>query len=202
MSVRTPILAAGAGLIAAAWWWRAHPSACPYGQRAWLQLPRPGLTRGRLRAILAPEPGERILDLGVGTGHYAIEAARWIEPRGVLEVFDVQREMLDHTVRRAAGLGISNIEPRLGDATALPYADDELDGAYLITVLGEIPDQEAALAELHRVLRPGGRLVFGEIVGDPHMVRFGSLRPRVEAVGFRFERRLGGPLAYFARFAV
>jgi SAM-dependent methyltransferase len=201
MNVRTPVLAVGAGVTAAAWWWRTHPSACPYGQRFWLEIPRPVLTRRQLRAILVPEAGERILDLGVGTGYYAIDAARWIQPDGRLAVLDVQQEMLDHTVGRAAALGVSNIEPRLGDATALPYADDELDGAYLITVLGEIPNQQAALAELRRVLRPGGRLIVGEIFGDPHMVRFGSLRRRAESAGFSFERRLGSSLAYFARFA-
>jgi ubiquinone/menaquinone biosynthesis C-methylase UbiE len=200
MRARTPVLAAGAGVIAAAWWWRRHPSACPYGQRVWLEIPRPALTRRRLRAILEPRAGERILDLGVGTGYYALDAARWIEPQGGLLVLDMQQEMLQHTARRAAALGISNIEPRLGDATALPYADDELDGAYAITVLGEIPDQRAALAELHRVLAPGGRLIVGEIFGDPHMVRFGPLCKRAESVGFSFQRRLGGPLAYFARF--
>jgi SAM-dependent methyltransferase len=68
-------------------------------------------------------------------------------------------------------------------------------------VLGEIPDQDAALAELHRVLKPGGRLVVGEtFVGDPHVVTFGGLRERAERTGLRFEERVGSPFGYFARF--
>ena len=70
----------------------------------------------------------------------------------------------------------------------------------MTVTLGEVPDQDAALRELRRVLKPSGRLVVGEIFGDPHMVTFGSLRAGAEAAGLQFEQRLGGRLAYFARF--
>jgi ubiquinone/menaquinone biosynthesis C-methylase UbiE len=109
--------------------------------------------------------------------------------------------MLDHTLRRARERGLSNITPARGDARELPYADASFDAAYLVTVLGEIPDQEAALRELARVLRPGGRLVVGELFGDPHWVSPKRLRERAEAAGLAFQRRSGGALAYFARFA-
>jgi ubiquinone/menaquinone biosynthesis C-methylase UbiE len=67
-------------------------------------------------------------------------------------------------------------------------------------VLGEIPDQEQALREVARVLKPGGRLVVGELFGDPHMVTSGRLRERSRQAGLRFQRRLGNPLAFFERF--
>ena len=72
--------------------------------------------------------------------------------------------------RRAREAGLGNMVPTQGDARELPYDDDAVDGAYLVTVLGEIPDQEAALRELARVVRPGGRVVVGELIGDPHWV--------------------------------
>jgi hypothetical protein len=50
------------------------------------------------------------------------------------------------------------------------------------------------------VLRPGGRLIVGELFGDPHMVTLGSLQQRAEVAGLRFERRVGPKLGYFARF--
>jgi ubiquinone/menaquinone biosynthesis C-methylase UbiE len=187
-----------AGLVAgAALWWRANPSACPYGQRFFLELPHPLISRARLRDALAPRPGETMLEVGPGTGYYTLAAARWIGPSGRLHIVDVQQEMLDHTMRRAAADGIENIEPRRADARRLPYDDDAFDAAFLVTVLGEVPDQDAALRELRRVLRPGGRLVVGELCVDPHMVTSKSLRRRADAAGLRFERRVGPPVGYY-----
>ncbi len=105
-------------------------------------------------------------------------------------------------VRRARKLGISNVVSARGDARGLPYPDDTFDAAYLVATLGEIPDQEKDLAELRRVLGPGGRLVIGEGQPDPHMIPFGALRERAEEAGLRFERRLGGRFGYFAGFRV
>jgi ubiquinone/menaquinone biosynthesis C-methylase UbiE len=195
---RTLFAVAGLGVLGAAYWWRKNPSACPYNQRFWVQAPHPGITRKRLLAILAPRPGERVLEVGPGTGYYSLDVAERLDG-GTLCIFDIQQEMLDHVSRRAAERGIQNIEPMRGDAQALPYEDGSFDGAFLVTVLGEIPNQDAALRELARVLRPDGRLVVGELFGDPHMVTLKSLRLRAEPLGFSFERRLGTPLAYFAR---
>jgi ubiquinone/menaquinone biosynthesis C-methylase UbiE len=196
---RALVSLAGLGVLGAAYWWRKNPSACPYNQRFWVQAPHPGITRKRLLEILAPQPGERLLEIGPGTGHYSLEVAERLDG-GTLSVFDIQQEMLDHVMGRAGERGVYNIEPTLGDARATPYEDSSFDGAFLVTVMGEIPDQDAALRELARVLRPDGRLVVGELFGDPHMVTLRKLRERAERLGFSFERRLGTPLAYFARF--
>jgi ubiquinone/menaquinone biosynthesis C-methylase UbiE len=194
--------AAGAGVLGAALWWRRNPSACPYNQRFWVEAPHPLITRPRLRDALAPAPGQRLLEVGPGTGYYAREVAGWIEPGGRLDVFDLQQEMLDHTLRRAEERGVgANIVAMQGDARELPYEDATFDAAYLVTVLGEIPDQEAALRELARVVKPGGRVVVGELFGDPHWVSPAKLRARAERAGLRFEHRIGSPLGYFARFA-
>jgi len=192
---------AGAATLGAALWWRRNPSACPYNQRFWVNAPHPLITRPRLREVLVPAPGQRVLEVGPGTGYYALEVAGWIAPEGRLDVFDLQQEMLDHTLLRAEERGIANIVAMQGDARALPYADATFDAAYLVTVLGEIPDQEAALRELARVVKPAGRVVVGELFGDPHWVSPGRLRERAERAGLRFEHRLGSPLGYFARFA-
>jgi len=193
-------LLGGAAALAYAVWWRRNPSACPYEQHFFLEVPHPFLTRTRLRRILAPQPGERVLEVGPGTGYYTLDIAQQIAPDGVLDILDVQHEMLDHTMRKASKHHITNIVPTQGDAQELPYPDDTFDAAYMTVTLGEVPDQDAALRELRRVLRPSGRLIVGEIFGDPHMVSFGSLRAGAEAAGLQFEQRLGGRLAYFARF--
>jgi ubiquinone/menaquinone biosynthesis C-methylase UbiE len=108
--------------------------------------------------------------------------------------------MLDHTLGAARARGLQNIVATRGDARALPYEDDRFDGAYLVTVLGEVPDQDAALRELSRVIRPRGRLVVGELAGDPHWVRPALLSERARRAGFELEQKVGGPLGYFARF--
>lgn len=198
---RLAILGA-AGVGAAAVWWRRNPSACPYNQRFWVQAPHPFITRERLREALDPRPGERLLEIGPGTGYYTLPVAGWLGAQGSLELLDVQQDFLDHTTARAREQGLANLHPTRGDAQAMPYDDDSFDGAYLVTVLGEVPDQDAALRELRRVVRPGGRVVVGELFGDPHMVTEGSLRRRAQAAGLRFERRFGPPFGFFARHAV
>jgi len=188
----------GLATLGAALWWRKNPSACPYSQRLFIELPHPGITRGRLIEILAPRAGERVLEVGPGTGYYTFEMAARLDG-GQVDIFDIQQEMIDHVMREANRRGITNVEPALGDAQSLPYADGSFDAVVLITVLGEIPDQDRALAEVTRVLRPGGRLIVGEMFVDPHIVTSGQLRERGERAGLSFVRRAGSPLAFFAR---
>ncbi len=195
------IIGLGAAALGLAYWWRRNPSACPYSQRFWVEAPHPLITRRRLREALQPSPGERVLEIGPGTGYYTLDLAEWVAPDGQVENLDIQQEMLDHTMRRAAERDLRNIRPTAGDAQALPYENGRFDAAVLVTVLGEVPDQHRALGELRRVLRPGGRLVVGELLGDPHMVTAGALRARAEAAGFVFQRRAGPKVGYFARFS-
>jgi ubiquinone/menaquinone biosynthesis C-methylase UbiE len=192
-------LAALAAIVAAAYWWRKNPSACPYSQRFWVEAPHPLITRSRLRDILDLEAGERILEIGPGTGYYTLDLAEWVSPGGSVEVFDIQQEMLDHTLARARERGVENVHATLGDAQSLPFEDDSFDAVVLVTVLGEIPDPDAALREIERVLRPRGRLVVGELFGDPHMVTLGKLRRQTEAAGLVFEGHVGPSFGYFAR---
>jgi ubiquinone/menaquinone biosynthesis C-methylase UbiE len=197
--IRRLLALAALAVIAVALWWRKNPSACPYGQRFFVEAPHPLITRDRLRQILEPESGERVLEIGPGTGYYTLDLAEWVGPDGTVEIFDIQQEMLDHTMERARERGISNLHPTLGDARSLPYDDDSFDAVALTTVLGEIPDQDAALREINRVLKPGGRLVVGELCGDPHMVTLSTLRRRAEAASLVFEGHVGPKLGYFAR---
>jgi ubiquinone/menaquinone biosynthesis C-methylase UbiE len=196
----TTIAAAAAGVTAVALWWRAHPSACPYGQRFWVEAPHPFITRSRLREALGDIEGKRVLEVGPGTGYYALHVAEWIGTEGQLDIFDLQQEMLDHTVAAARTRGLTNVQATCGDARQLPYADATFGAAYLVLVLGEIPDQGAALRELARVLRPGARLVVGELYGDPHVVPLGRLRERAATAGLDYVGRHGPAFGFFAEF--
>jgi ubiquinone/menaquinone biosynthesis C-methylase UbiE len=185
-------------VFGAALWWRKNPSACPYGQRFWVQPPHPLITRDRLKDALDPDEGSRILEVGPGTGYYSLDVAEWVGPDGTLEILDLQQKMLDHTLGRAGESGLGNISGTQGDAQELPYEDTSFDGAFLVTTLGEVPDQNLAVSELARVLKPGGRLVVGELMGDPHWVSPKAIEKLAADNGLAFERRIGSVVGSFS----
>ncbi|MGD0700728.1 MAG: methyltransferase domain-containing protein [Trebonia sp.] len=191
------VLAAGAAGVAAV---LSDQAPYPYAQRHLLDLPLPLLTGRRLDVLLQPRPGERLLEIGPGTGLQSLHVAPQLGAGGELAIVDIQQQMLDHVMARAARHSIGNISPHLASAEALPFPDAHFDAAYLVTVLGEIPQRQAALEELSRVLRPGGRLVIGEFA-DRHHVTLPTLIRMANAVGLSFERRTGMPFAYYARLA-
>jgi ubiquinone/menaquinone biosynthesis C-methylase UbiE len=197
---RTALGLGAVGIVGAALWWRKNPSACPYSQKFWVEAPHPIITRERLRRVLRPSPGERILEIGPGTGYYTLEMAEWVGPQGRVEIFDIQQEFLDHAMQRARERALTNVVPTQGDATNLPYEDDSMDAVVLTAVLGEIPDRAAALREIARVLRPGGRLVVGELFGDPHFTTFRSIQDQCGDASLRFQERSGNWFGYFASF--
>jgi ubiquinone/menaquinone biosynthesis C-methylase UbiE len=172
----------------------------PYAQRRLLDIPLPLLTCRRLDALLQPRPGERVLEIGPGTGLQSLHVAPQLGAGGQLAIVDIQQQMLDHVTARAARNSIGNISPHLAGADALPFPDAYFDGAYLVTVLGEIPQRQAALRELRRVLKPGGRLVIGEFA-DRHHVTLPTLITMANAAGLSFRRRTGMPFAYYALLA-
>jgi ubiquinone/menaquinone biosynthesis C-methylase UbiE len=201
MKIRTALGVIGAGVVGAALWWRKNPSACPYGQRFWVEAPHPIITRDRLRSVLRPRAGERILEIGPGVGYYTLDMAEWVGEEGTVEIFDLQQEFLDHTAAQAADRCLANVVPTQGDATALPFDDSSVDAVVLTAVLGEIPDPVAALRQIQRVLKPNGRLVVGELFGDPHFTTQAALKRQAAEAGLSWEERSGNWFGYFARLS-
>ena len=179
---------------------RSRPSACPFGQRIFLDMPRLFLRRDALLRLLGPAPGERVLEVGPGTGYYTLAVARHLEPGGQIDALDLQQAMLDETMRRARARGVSNVVSVQGDAERMPFPDATFDAAFLVATLGEVQDRDRALHELRRVLKSGGRLVVGEGQPDPHMVPLAALRREVGQAGLHYERHEGGRLGYLVRF--
>ena len=117
--------------------------------------------RRLVREAVAAQPGERILDVGCGPGYYVAELAEETGPEGSVTGVDQSPAMLAVARRRAEGLG--NVSFAEGDATALPVEDASFDAAVSVQVMEYVPDVPAALAELRRVLRPGGRVVLWDV---------------------------------------
>ncbi len=104
-------------------------------------------------------PGERVLDLGTGTGSVAVRAAPLVAAAGQVVAIDISSEMVSRARRRAAQLGFENITFREGRAEEIPAADREFDCGIACLVMMYAIDRPVAAREIARVLRPGGRFV-------------------------------------------
>jgi ubiquinone/menaquinone biosynthesis C-methylase UbiE len=204
---RKTVLAAttGAAVVAAGAWWFSDRAPYPYSQRRLLDLELPFLGLSDLDAVLRPRTGERMLELGPGTGLQALHVAPQLGPDGRLDIVDVQQEMLDHVMCRARAAvqagrnAAAAIVPHWADARELPFDDGVFDAVYLVTALGEIPESARVLSAAVRVLKPGGRLVVGEFF-DRHWIPFGRLHRLADGQGLHLAERRGPSLAYLARF--
>ena len=145
------------------------------------------------------EPTSRVLEVGPGSGYFSVEIARRVS-EGHLELLDLQPEMLAKARKHVQSAGLRNVGFTEGDATTLPFPDAKFDIAFLVAVIGEVPDEAATLRSLYRVLRPGGVLAFHEHLPDPDITPLPKLRTIVEGQGFSFIGSWGRRWNYTASF--
>jgi ubiquinone/menaquinone biosynthesis C-methylase UbiE len=128
------------------------------------------------------EPGMRVLEIGPGGGYVSEAALARLGSNGRLVCLDLQADMLRHVRAR---LGARTPALVCASGSVLPFRAGAFDHVFLVSVLGEIPDQEAALRECRRVLRRGGTLAVSETFPDPDYVRQPVLRDRATRIGFQ-----------------
>jgi ubiquinone/menaquinone biosynthesis C-methylase UbiE len=106
---------------------------------------------------LALADGERVLDVGVGTGHMAFDIAQATSGHNKIVGIDISEDMLDTCRGRCPNL--SNVSFELADLYDLPFDEESFDVVLSVQVFEYLEDVQKALLELNRVLKPGGRLV-------------------------------------------
>lgn len=117
--------------------------------------------RQLVHQALGARPGERILDIGCGPGFYVAELADLVGAGGAVVGIDPSADMLRLATKRCEG--DANVTFHEGPATSLPMSDASFDAALSVQVLEFVEDVDGALAEMHRILRPGGRLVVWDV---------------------------------------
>ena len=117
-------------------------------------------------AYLLPHlrPGMRLLDFGCGPGTISVGLARLVDP-GELHGIDLEESQILMARAAAEAGGHTNATFHVGDVTALPFEDDSFDVAHCHAVLMHIPDTQAVLSEVKRVLKPGGIIASREMIG-------------------------------------
>ena len=160
------------------------------------------------RLVLSPEElanrlhlsqDARVLEVGPGPGYFSVEVARRLS-QGRLELFDLQREMLEQARRRIEGAALRNVGFTQGDAGHLPFGEEQFDVVFLVAVLDEVADSVACLRDIHRTLRPGGLLSITEQPGDPDFLPLPTVRALAKGAGFEFMEQFGCGKNYTANF--
>lgn len=115
-------------------------------------------------SVEQPRPSDRIVDVGCGAGMDSLIAAKMVGPEGRVVGVDMTPAMLAKARRAARDTGLRNVEYREGFGEALPVFDGWADLVISNGVLNLMPDKHAALGEMARVLKPGGRLQIADIL--------------------------------------
>jgi len=177
---------------------RRHALPCPVWLRWLVELDNPFTKTNRAAVIverLALQPGMVVLDVGCGPGRLAVPIAEKVGYGEVVAV-DIQPGMLQRAQEKARKANLTNIRFVQAGAGEGKLQRNQFDRALLVTELGEIPDQTAALGEIFDALKPGGILSVTEIIFDPHFQSRNTVARLAGAIGFQENTFFGNRIAF------
>jgi ubiquinone/menaquinone biosynthesis C-methylase UbiE len=147
--------------------------------------------------------GMSVLELGPGPGFFTVESAQRVygsEGVGKLYCLDIEPAMIARVKKKILKKAPENVELMVGNGECLPYGNGSFDLAYMVTVLGEMPDKNRALQELYRVIRPGGVLSISEYLPDPDYPLRRTTIALARRAGFEPFEEFGNFFAYVINF--
>jgi len=149
--------------------------------------------RRRYLDLLAPRPGEKVVDVGAGTGLITLDIAARLRPSGKVVAIDPSAALLDYARRAAEAAGLGDVfEAKVGDGRALPFADRSVEAAFCHWVLLHVDPAATVLHELKRVTRPGGRVMCVEMDWETAIVHPGERALTRRILNFSSDRHIDG----------
>jgi ubiquinone/menaquinone biosynthesis C-methylase UbiE len=178
---------------------RRRSMPCPVWLSWLVEMDNPFTKTNRAAVIvqhLGLKPGMKVLDAGCGPGRLTIPVAKQVGSQGSVVAMDIQDEMLQRAQAKAQAEQLSNIKFIRAGLGEGQIGRAQFDRALLVTVLGEIPQQEAALKEIFNALKPGGLLSVTEIIFDNHFQSRSTVLRLADSAGFREKMFFGNRIAF------
>ncbi len=178
---------------------RHHNLPCPSWLRWFVELDNPFIKNIRANVIVQQldlQLGMKVLDIGCGPGRLSIPIAQRVGPTGNVVAIDIQTKMLRRAEEKAREANLKNITFHHVDVGDGDFDFGQFDRAVLVSVLGEIPDRQAALKSFFNALKPGGILSVTEVILDPHFQSRDAVLQLASSVGFREKNSFGNRFAF------